>query len=1000
MQGRKRILAAAILASITSNRIAFAQAVVTRVPGPQPARAENNPSCAGDTSRVEMEISKDGRFVVYESEATNLVPGTPIDTCHIYLFDTTTQKTTCVTPNANADSTDPAISADGRFIVFSTRATNLIGNDTNNASDIYLVDRDVDGNGIFDEQPYSFERISVTSSGSEAHGASVAPSISDDGSLVLFLSAASDLVTNDKNKSWDAFLRDRAAGTTTRVDVSTAGTEAANGCLECDLSGDGKTVVFASASSNLVTGDNNGFADVFLLDLIAGTTTRISFGIKGTESNGASSLIQHSVSRDGGRVAFTSAASNLDSHDGRAGRDVFVYDRGPGTITMVDFDSGGVQADGECYAATISTDGTKIAFTGLADNLTSNDNNRWNDVFVRDTVAGTTTCLSKTAAGATGDWMSLFVVLNGDGTKAAFSSVADDIVNNGWSDGYQNVYFADLGAATVQYASAVPAGETNGPSISGDPSQVSGSWPNQCSADGRWIVFESGATNLVADDYNGASDVFVCDRTTGAVTCMSLGTNGLPATGTSRFPTISGNGRYVAFESAAPNLVANDLNSVIGDIFRVDRDPDRNGIFDEGNAVTILVSVDSNGNSSNGESTTPVISADGNRIAFGSFASNLSSIDTNGVMDVFVRDVSAGQTILVSELGGVCGDAESFSPSLSGNGEVVAFMTLADNLGYSPQYFMNVVRHVDYDSTDYFDIPFTGDVFEWLPPQALSYDGSRFIFIDVGGRYGNPWGAVELCQFIGHGFNAPPALSFDIGPTWTSAAIDANGDAIAVGSQRSDLAGNDSNASCDEFLLDIVSDGTGFPLEFKSAVLASRNPNGDPGNGASAGGGISADGNVVPFKSLAADLVAGDHDGLLDVFVLDRSKSARWLNYGVGFDWPAFSKPLTADADPVLGTTITIQLENLSGSATTAILFLSANPADVQLTWGATFLVDMSGALFFTIPLGAGGGSLQGTLPDDDALAGVQLFLQSLQPDPYVPHQLAFTPGLELQLGR
>jgi Tol biopolymer transport system component len=983
---------------------ASAQAVVTRVPGPLPACQPDNDSCVGDVLRGEMGISNDGRYVVYESIATNLVPGTPTVMNRIYLFDTTTQKTVCVTPYANAPSIDPVISADGRFIAYSTRSTPYSNGDTNNTYDIYLADRDRDGNGIFDEDLYEFyfpEWISVTSSGSVSHGAAVAPSISDDGSRVLFLSLASDLVAGDNNASWDAFLRDRSAGTTTRVDVSTAGVEAVSGCMECDLSGDGNTAVFESSSNNLVAGDNNKVSDVFLRDLTAGTTTRISFGINGQESDGNSTVVQHCVSRDGTRVALSSYADNLDSRDGRGGSDVFVYDRNQSAITMVDFNTNGFQADGDCGATTISADGTKVAFSGWADNLAAGDTNYVNDAFVRDTVAATTTCLSTSYSGGTGDGESDFAVLTGDGTKAAFSSFADNLVNNGWRGGKRSVYFADLGAVTVGYVSAVAAGETNGASYEyRNPGYVQTA--NTCSADGRWVVFASQATNFLPYDSNGGSDVFVCDRTTGAVHCLSLNVNGVPANSGSFCPMISANGRHVVFASFATDLVANDANGATEDVFRVDRDPDGNGIFDEGNDVTIVVSVDSNGNAGNGNSDFPSISADGNRIVFASLASNLSPLDTNGWEDIYVRDVAAGKTTLVSELNGTCGNAESWVPSISGDGNVVAFYTWASNLipDFSDIAAL-IVRRVDDDANGYFDL-YLGDAhtdYVFFGPQSLSFDGSRFVWVEWDNYHSGAY--LQLAHLYGPETWAYEEFSFSLGSqAVTSPAIDANGDAITFASLRNDLVGNDNNSTYDQFLVDVDFDATGFFHDFRPARLVSMNGSGNPANGRSVGGGISTDGNLVPFASLATDLVTGDDNGVQDVFVFDRSKSARWFNYGEGFGWPYGSMPLTVDADPVLGTTITIQLENLSGTPSSAVLFLSANPADLKLTWGATFMVDLTGALVFTLPLGASGGSLQGTLPNDNSLAGVQLFFQSLQPDPSVPHRLAFTPGLALQLGR
>src|SRR5262249_13418639 len=153
------------------------------------------------------------------------------------------------------------------------------------------------------------------------------------------------------------------------------------------------------------------------------------------------------------------------------------------------------------------------------------------------------------------------------------------------------------------------------------------------------------------------------------------------------------------------------------------------------------------------------------------------------------------------------------------------------------------------------------------------------------------------------------------------------------------------------------------------------------------------------FASDASDLVAGDTNGCRDVFVFDRTTAARRMNYGSGFASPHAIPGLTSDVDPVLGSTITLSFGNSSGIPVNALVFLGLNHANVALPWGATFLVDLSTALRFLVPLGGSGGSLPGTVPNDPALAGLSVYLQALEYDSAVPHKLAFTPGLELHFG-
>src|SRR5688572_15732596 len=200
------------------------------------------------------------------------------------------------------------------------------------------------------------------------------------------------------------------------------------------------------------------------------------------------------------------------------------------------------------------------------------------------------------------------------------------------------------------------------------------------SSDGRFAAFESESSNLVNGDTNGLLDVFVHDRTDGSTVRVSVDSTGVEGDGDSFWPSLSSDGRFVAFESLATNLVAGDGNGV-ADLFVHDRDPDSNGTFDEGNGITIRVSVTNAGAEADGASHTPSISGDGTLVAFSSDATNLVAVDTNGAADVFVRDLFGLRTTRHSlSTTGTGGNDDSTLPVISADGAFLAFVSLATNL--------------------------------------------------------------------------------------------------------------------------------------------------------------------------------------------------------------------------------------------------------------------------------------------------------------------------------
>ena len=398
-------------------------------------------------------------------------------------------------------------------------------------------------------------RASIDSTGVEGNGDSSDSSISADGRYMAFHSTAVNLVSGDLNGTWDVFVRDRQTGATTRISVDSSGVQGNGASYDPSISADGRYVAFWSRADNLVTGDTNFIFDIFVHDRQTGATTRVSVYSGGVQGNGGS--YDPSISADGRYVAFDSTAVNLVTGDTNATGDVFVHDRQTGATTRVSVDSSGVQGNGGSYRPSISADGRYVAFDSTADNLVTGDTNATDDVFVHDRQTGATTRVSVDSSGGQGD---------------------------------------------------------------------NGSYRPSISADGRYVAFEADASNLVSTDTNITGDVSVHDRQTGATTRVSVDSSGGQGDNGSYRPSISADGRYVAFGSGASNLVTGDTNAM-EDVF----------VHDRRTGATIMVSVDSSGVQGNGGSYRPSISADGRYVAFDSTADNLVTGDTNAAYDVFVR---------------------------------------------------------------------------------------------------------------------------------------------------------------------------------------------------------------------------------------------------------------------------------------------------------------------------------------------------------------------------
>jgi dipeptidyl aminopeptidase/acylaminoacyl peptidase len=402
---------------------------------------------------------------------------------------------------------------------------------------------------------FQIDRISVSSSGVQANLASQQPLISTNARYVVFNSKASNLVPNDTNNSFDAFVRDRNTGTIERVSISNTGVEGNSNSWATSISSDGRYVVIVSTASNLVPNDTNNSSDTFLYDRTTDSIERVSVGSNGLQGNLTS--YSGSVSDNGNLIAFWSTASNLVPNDTNSSADVFVYNRATQITQRININNNGNQAS-----------------NGYAD----------------------------------------LPLISGNGRYVAFSSSQTGLFSNDASNNFMDAFVYDLNTSTLKRISQSLNEEA------GNSDSIATSISN----DGRYIVFTSRASNLVSGDTLDSEDIFVYDNNASSITRVISGTSAWAG-----IPSISNDGRFVAFYSESSNLVPNDTNGV-SDIF----------VFDRNLSQIKRVSVGSSSNQANAASGGyAIISGDGSHVTFVSLASNLVPNDTNGVDDVFVKNI-------------------------------------------------------------------------------------------------------------------------------------------------------------------------------------------------------------------------------------------------------------------------------------------------------------------------------------------------------------------------
>lgn len=442
-----------------------------------------------------------------------------------------------------------------------------------------------------DAAPGTTARASVTSSGTQANNATPATSVPDttspemslDGRWIAFSSDATNLVSGDTNGVADIFLRDIATGVTTRVSVTSTKAQANGASYSPSLSVDGRWLAFASLATNLVSGDTNGVADIFLRDLKSGTTKRLSVSTVGTQADGPSN--SPFVSLFGEYVTFESEAANLAAGDTNDTSDAFIRDVKAKKTARI---APPAIAEDLPLQETIWTSHARISYEGRyvayhrGAKRPGLDTPTASDVFILDRATGRSTQIAMGPWAGTAKVMSQNPVISADGRYVAFDAYSviterDTIANNDVLRPTRDIISADDSLVVnpfdprdvmmydrVNKSSQPLSSNPAGPVADGD------SYDPRISANGHVIAFSSDATNLAAGDTNGTTDVFVRDLEARVTSRVSVPGGFGESSGASQRPSISYEGRHVVFASAGKDLVADDTNST-SDIFRRDR---------------------------------------------------------------------------------------------------------------------------------------------------------------------------------------------------------------------------------------------------------------------------------------------------------------------------------------------------------------------------------------------------------------------------------------------
>jgi Tol biopolymer transport system component len=828
-----------------------------------------------------------GRFVFFLSTAGNLstndLNGGILD---LYRHDLQTDTTQLVSARAsdglagNGPVTGFSASTDGRWVAFSSRASDLLPDDTNRSEDIFL--RDMDTGAV--------RWVSRTAAGVAANGDCRIPIISGPGNHVLFESTASNLATgSDTNRTTDVFLWDRTSGESRRISSRTNGAAGSSLASSALLSDDGGTVVFRYAATDIVAAGNQIATDLLVWTRSTATLRRIQ--LSGSPPAGVTlplTTYNTALSGDGRYLSFLvpNATTTVAAHEGiwRVNLNGGSPVRASGTLLV-----GNAAAITRTKGPVLALDGLLLAFTAQSNAATAER------IFAWDAVRGVTTLNARrqTPTPGTEEPATAYApLLSPDGALIAFETdaavpAAGVPVSTGprlyvrelssgrtWTPapnlltGYSDLspeFAPDSQSLFIAAPFPLPGVEDHNGST--DVYQVSPSFedvrlvsqwapglanrtgdapsrlePNAFSDDGRFITFTSAASNLVEGDQNLRRDVFLRDLEEGVQVLVSVGLDGKPAQGDSRQPRISASGTRVAFVSTATNLIANDSNA-IGAVY----------VRDLADGTTTLVSArDQATTKSTWSARNPVMSADGQWVLFESQASDLIPGVTTTTLKLFLRHLPTRRTILVSGTLSPASPAdtfEGFGAQISGDGSRVAFVSR------TTAYVYNVGTGLREPA-----LPATPNNAAFSV--SLSRDGQHLALLSV--VPANPalkavlW--RDLSSTVVKAVATQPQLPTGI--RFSNVFISGNGGFVAFDSNYVPGGMTDSNNTNDVFISDIST----------SSLTRISTPTGQsgPGNGYSDSPVLSHDGNRIVFRSAASNLTDVDTNGLPDIFVHDR----------------------------------------------------------------------------------------------------------------------------------
>jgi Tol biopolymer transport system component len=752
-------------------------------------------------------VSADGRYVAFASYADNLVPGQEaggILNSDAYLFDRTTGEMRLVSRTSASPLQGGGIfgnhtmSADGRYVAFSSGATDLIPGqvDSNEVLDVFVYDRVTGLTSLASHSRGSF-LTAGSLGGSGAPSPSGLPSLSADGRFLVFQSLAVDLVPGqtDDPGTLDVFLYDLSSRSVVLMSRTRASAAAAgNGPSYFPvLSADGSMAAFLSQATDLGEGqtDPYGFFDLFLYHRISGEITNPSRRDSSLPPPltplHASTL--GSLSADGRSVLFQSPLPG--SLPPPETGDVFLRDIVADTTTPLRLPPFPEYALGFSQSPVLSADGRFAAFlSGQYPILSPTLLEPLETLHLYDRAARTFTLANHAPGsappGSQPDGSPSNFALSADGRYVAYECTACGLVP-GHTAGpgfFREIFLYDRLSGLNTLVSR--AADTSQPAFRANNQ----SYRPAISADGRYVVFWSFATNLVPGqiDVPGTQDLFVFDRVTGMTSLVTY-TPGFPATAAGLLSAasplvpadLSADGRFIAFESALPNLVSGQVDSNPGtDIFLHDQFA-RTTVLVSHAASSPLTTANAPSPSSDQEDDTVSMSADGRFLVYESHATDLvaGASDTNGGRDVFLYDRLTGTTSLVSHVGGdplKAGNGESEVPRISADGSRIAFLSGAEDL---------------------------------IPGQTVpaAFTGSRSLYV----QYRNQNGSAATTTFIaqalrtGRPFNSFPS---EEEPLSFAPHISANGRRIAFTSDAA-LVPGDYNGTWDVYLWD--QDGTVEP---------------------------------------------------------------------------------------------------------------------------------------------------------------------------------------------